>query len=118
MVHVGKSRDVPPRRYHDGTNVSHAEKRILVGPRENAPTFCMRKFTLRPGGFSPHHAHPWEHEVYVLDGVGEVRSSDEPRRVEPGDYVFVPPDEIHQFVNAGPGLFEFLCMVPLAGEDG
>ena len=46
------------------------------------------------------------------------RSADETHAVEPGDFAFVPPDEEHQFVNAGDVAFEFLCIVPLEGEDG
>lgn len=118
MVLIGKSRDVKPRRYHDGTNVLHVQKRVLVGPKEEAPGFAMRKFTVDTGGCSPHHTHNWEHEVYVLYGKGEVRFAGGSQAVEPGDFVFVPPNEEHQFINAGDGAFEFLCMVPLEGEDG
>jgi len=118
MIHIGRSQDVEPRVYHDGTNVRHAEKRVLVGPDENAPTFSMRKFTLGKDGCSPYHTHPWEHEVYVLSGQGEVRFSGGSQAVRPGDFAFVPPNDEHQFVNSGADPFEFLCVVPLAGEDG
>ena len=118
MVHIGRSRDVEARLYHDGTSVRHAEKRVLVGPNENAPNFSMRKFTIGKSGCSPYHTHPWEHEIYVLTGQGEVRFADGSQAVEPGDFAFVPPDEEHQFVNSGDDAFEFLCMVPLEGEDG
>jgi quercetin dioxygenase-like cupin family protein len=118
MIYIGRSGNVEPRIYHDGTNVRHAEKRVLVGPNENAPTFSMRRFTLGKDGCSPYHTHPWEHEVYVLSGQGEVRSAGGSQAVQPGDFAFVPPNDEHQFVNSGDDLFEFLCMVPLAGEDG
>lgn len=118
MVYIGRSQDVEARLYHDGTSVRHAEKRVLVGPNENAPSFSMRKFTLGKGGCSPYHAHPWEHEVYILAGRGEVRFAGGSRSVEPGNFAFVPPNDEHQFVNSGDSVFEFLCMVPLVGEDG
>ncbi len=118
MVYIGRSQDVEARLYHDGTNVCHAEKRVLVGPNENAPNFSMRKFTLGKGGCSPYHTHTWEHEVYMLSGQGEIRFAGGSRSVEPGDFAFVPPNDEHQFVNSGDSVFEFLCMVPLAGEDG
>jgi quercetin dioxygenase-like cupin family protein len=118
MVLIGRSRDVAPRQYHDGEKVLHVKKRVLVGPKEEAPVFSMRKFTVGAGGCSPYHTHDWEHEVYVLTGEGEVRSADGSQKVEPGDFVYVPPNDEHQFVNAGDGVFEFLCMVPLKGEDG
>jgi len=118
MVLIGKSGETEPRLYHDGKNARHVEKRILVGPNESAPNFAMRKFTVGDGGCTPYHTHPWEHQVYVLAGKGEVRFAGGRQTVEPGDYVFVPPDDEHQFVNAGDGVFEFLCIVPLKGEDG
>lgn len=118
MVLVGSSKNVEPRIYHDGEKVLHVEKRILVGPRDNAPNFSMRRFTVGKGGCSPYHTHPWEHEVYVLSGQGEVRSAGGSQPVIPGDFAFVPPNDEHQFVNTGEGVFEFLCMVPLDGEDG
>ena len=118
MVLVGKSQDVAPRTYHDGEKVRHVEKRVLVGPNQSAPVFSMRKFTVGAGGCSPYHTHPWEHEVYILTGKGQVRHATGSIDVEPGDFAFVPPNEEHQFVNAGDGVLEFLCMVPLEGEDG
>lgn len=118
MVVVQRSQEVEPRVYHDGEKVLHVEKRVLVGPHNGAPVFSMRKFTVGAGGCSPYHIHPWEHEVYVLSGKGEVRFSGGTHPVEPGDFAFVPPNDEHQFVNTGVDAFEFLCMVPLEGEDG
>jgi len=118
MVFIGRSSDVEPRVYHDGDKVRHVEKRVLVGPANDAPNFSMRKFTVGDAGCSPAHTHPWEHEVYILAGEGEVRFADGAQRVVPGDFVFVPSNDEHQFVNAGTEPFEFLCMVPLDGEDG
>jgi quercetin dioxygenase-like cupin family protein len=118
MVIIGKSMEIEPRRYHDGETVRHVEKRVLVGPKDAAPTFAMRRFTVGAGGCSPYHTHPWEHEVYILSGKGEVRFAGGSQEVEPGDFAYVPPNDEHQFANVGDDVFEFLCMVPLDGEDG
>ena len=56
--------------------------------------------------------------VYILAGKGEVRYAEGSQAVGPGDFAYVPPNDEHQFVNTGDGVFEFLCMVPLVGEDG
>jgi quercetin dioxygenase-like cupin family protein len=29
-----------------------------------------------------------------------------------GSVVFVPPNEQHQFVNSGAGVFRFICCIP------
>ena len=44
-----------------------------MGDNVGAPNFTMRHFEVAPGGRTPFHAHPWEHEVYVLSGTGKVR---------------------------------------------
>jgi quercetin dioxygenase-like cupin family protein len=34
------------------------------------------------------------------------------KRFKPGDVVFVPPNEKHQFRNSGSKTVKFLCLVP------
>ena len=51
-------------------------KRTLLGKGESAPNFYLRRFRIEAGGNTPQHAHPWEHEIYV---VGK-RHSDGGRR--------------------------------------
>jgi quercetin dioxygenase-like cupin family protein len=86
--------------------------RMLIGPEQEAPNFHMRLFTVEPEGHTPQHAHPWEHEVYVLAGEGAVRTSDGDLPVKAGDCVYVSPGEDHSFANAGLTPLQFLCMVP------
>ena len=118
MVTTGNKNGVSPRLYDDAPTVRGVQKRVLIGPRQGATRFVMRHFTVAPQGHSPEHAHPWEHEVYVLCGRGRVRFDDGATEVGPGDFVFVPPMEKHQFLNAGDKPFEFLCIVPSQGDDG
>jgi len=118
MIEIGHARDVAPRRYDDGSTARRVEKRLLIGPGQGAPGFAMRRFTIAAGGHTPRHSHPWEHEVYVLAGRGEARSPNGSTPVGPGDFVFVPPGDEHQFANPGDAPFEFLCIVPLEGDDG
>jgi quercetin dioxygenase-like cupin family protein len=86
--------------------------RWLVDEQDGAPTFALRQFEVAPGGFTPRHSHPYEHEVFVLEGEGEVLESDQPRPLRPGTVVYVAPDELHQFRNTGAGPLKFLCLVP------
>jgi quercetin dioxygenase-like cupin family protein len=118
MVVIGRKEGVAPRIYDAPPAVHGVQKRVLIGPRQGAARFVMRHFTIAPGGHSAEHAHPWEHEVYVLAGRGRVRFDEGATDVAPGDFVFVPPMDKHQFQNAGDEPFEFLCVVPLAGDDG
>jgi quercetin dioxygenase-like cupin family protein len=88
--------------------------RWLIGQPDGAPNFAMRQFELDPGGHTPHHRHPYEHEVFVLAGSGVVLAGDTPRALNAGDVVYVAPDEAHQFQNSGRTPLKLLCLVPLS----
>ncbi len=77
-----------------------------------APTFVMRRFRIKPSGHTPQHAHDYEHEVYVLEGEGEVGDDKQSVKIKRGSVVYVPPNEIHQFRNTGSEDLVFLCLVP------
>ncbi len=91
---------------------SGCKVRWLVGEKDGAPNFAMRQFTVSPGGYTPKHSHPYEHEVFVLEGSGVVLEGNHEHPLAAGDVVFVKPDEIHQFRNTSDAPFKFLCLVP------
>ena len=87
--------------------------RVVAGPAEGAPTFVMRVFEIQPGSATPHHSHPWEHEVFVLSGNGALKSGDTEKPLVEGDAAVVLPDEPHSFANAGDDILRVICVVPL-----
>jgi quercetin dioxygenase-like cupin family protein len=101
--------DVEVVTYSD--DAQGVEMRPLITERDGAPHFAMRVFKLAPDGHTPYHAHEWEHEVYILDGTGTVRSADGERGLRAGDAVFLGPHEEHQF-RAGRAGLQFICCVP------
>lgn len=86
--------------------------RWLVDETDGAPNFAMRQFEVAPGGYTPKHSHPYEHEVFVLEGEGEILEGENPQPLRPGTVVYVAPDDIHQFRNTGTTPLKFLCFVP------
>jgi len=86
--------------------------RWLVGAEDGAPNFSMRQFEVAPGGYTPRHHHPYEHEVFVLEGTGTVFEGDVAHPLNAGDTVYVPPGEVHQFRNTGSTALKFLCLIP------
>ncbi len=86
--------------------------RWLITKDMGAPNFAMRLFEVAPNGFSPLHTHPWEHEVFILEGEGVVFDGEKASPFKPNDAVFVPPDEWHQFKNTGDQTLKFLCLIP------
>lgn len=104
--------DVEPIAYGEGI-----EKRVIIGPKEGAPTFVMRVFDVPPGKSTPHHSHDWEHEGLVLAGEGALVGDAGETRLKPGDVFFIAPNEKHCMVTGGQSSLRFMCLVPLRGED-
>ncbi len=91
-----------------------AYKQVPVGIADQAPNFSMRVFTLEPGGFTPYHNHPWEHENYILKGEGVMLTeTGEEKPIKAGDFAIVLPNEQHQFKNtSATDELQFICLVP------
>jgi quercetin dioxygenase-like cupin family protein len=89
-----------------------ARMRMLIGPEDGAGLFHMRHFEVEAGGCTPHHQHNYEHEILVLKGTGIAKSEAGDRPFRPGDVIFVPPNEMHQFCNTGSEPCEFICLIP------
>ena len=92
---------------------SKLKVRWLITKEMGAPNFAMRLFEMEPKGHSPFHSHPWEHEVFILEGEGLAVSENGEKKFRTGDVVFVLPNEKHQFKNNGEKTLKFLCLVPL-----
>ena len=77
----------------DGAN--KAVIRHVITEKDGAPTFNLRVITIEPGGQSPNHSHPWEHEFFILKGKGTGEVNGEAVDLKPGDALFVPPNTQH-----------------------
>lgn len=86
--------------------------KVLIGQEQGAPNFVMRVFEIAENGHTAYHTHPWEHEVYVIEGVGAVKQGEKEYPLEQGTFVLVKPNEEHQFLNKGKGPLKFICVVP------
>ncbi len=90
--------------------------RWLITKKIGAENFAMRMFEMEPGGYSPFHGHPWEHEVFVLEGKGLVLGQKGERKFGAGDVIFISSNEKHQIKNNGEKTVKFLCLVPYTDE--
>ena len=102
--------DIEAKNADEGA--SKLKVRWLITKEMGAPNFAMRLFEMEPKGHSPLHSHPWEHEVFILEGEGLVTGGKEEKKFKAGDAVFVPSNEQHQFKNNGKKKLKFLCLVP------
>ena len=104
--------DELPGTVVDAPGVEGTTIQWLVDESHGAPTFSMRRFTVEPGGCTPLHEHPWEHEAYILAGRAEIVLDDGPVTVGPDTALLLAPNERHQFRSVGEEPLVFLCLVP------
>ena len=91
---------------------SKVKVRWVITKEMGAPNFVMRVFEVEAKGYTPLHKHSWEHEVFILEGEGQLFDGEESTLFKAGDAVFVKPDEMHQFKNSGNSVLKFICLIP------
>ncbi len=88
------------------------EIRWLISKADGAENFTMRMFELQPGGYTPLHTHPHEHEVFVLEGQGAFICEGQEHEFGAEYVIFVPGGKEHRFRNTGNSVLRFLCLIP------
>ena len=87
-------------------------KQVPLSVKDGVPTFSFRVFTIKPGGHTPFHQHPFEHMNYVIKGRGVLVAADREHEFTKGDFALVLPGEKHQFKNTGKSDLVVICAVP------
>lgn len=84
----------------------------LISKDDGAENFAMRMFELQPGGHTPLHTHPHEHEVFIVEGRGIFVCENQEHEFGPENVIFVPGGLEHCFKNTGDSVLRFLCLIP------
>jgi quercetin dioxygenase-like cupin family protein len=104
--------DVPAQEF--GATAPGTSIRWLIDDdHDDAPVYALRMVEIEPGGHSPRHSHPYEHENFVVEGQGRVLVNGTWHALKTGDVVFVPPSMEHTYENTGDTTFKFLCGIPV-----
>ena len=106
-MYVKDYRDVPS----EPGGADGLTTRWVINASQGATNFAMRVLELEPGKTSPFHQHENEHEVFVLDGQGEVETLESSQKIKAGSVVFIPERESHQFRNTGKKDLRFIDVV-------
>jgi quercetin dioxygenase-like cupin family protein len=93
-------------------NSNQATKQVLIGRGDGANNFEVRYFVIPPRGFSSLDEHAHDHGVMIMQGRARVMLGDRFEEVGPGDIVYIPGMERHQFENLTDDIFSFLCIIP------
>jgi quercetin dioxygenase-like cupin family protein len=99
--------DVPTEPAGEGITI-----RWVIGQPEGAPNFAMRVIEFEPGAVFARHQHPFEHEIFVLEGEGVAQGPEGEVAMRPGVALYVPPDAPHGYRNTGEGVLRFICVIP------
>ncbi|MDD4237891.1 MAG: cupin domain-containing protein [Desulfotomaculaceae bacterium] len=94
----------------------NAFKKTLIGPLEGWEGWVMRLFSLKNGGQSPCHSHPWPHINYILRGQGTISIDGKETPLTEGSVAYVPANSLHQFSSTVTEDFDFICIVPEEGD--
>ena len=85
--------DVPGQVFGDeapGTTL----RWIIDEHNDGAPVYALRMVEIEPGGHSPRHSHPYEHENFVVEGKGRVMIDGAWHDLKPGMSFSFPPAPI------------------------
>lgn len=110
-MRVVKPTDVAPKPMGE-YGMPGVTLREIFTAATGAPTFALRHFEVAVGSTAHSHFHPWEHEVYILEGEGEIVGADGAAPFRAGDCCYTAPNELHQFRNTGDTPLRFLCVIP------
>jgi len=112
---LANSNDIPTKPV-EVEGAKGVQMRLLIGKPDGAPTFAMRMFEVQPGGQTPLHTHPHEHEVFVVAGHGVVVCNGKTSPIGTEDAIFMPGGAEHCFKNTSDVPLRFLCLVPIAAS--
>ncbi len=90
---------------------SATQTQVLIGEKDGAPNFFLRRFIMGEGGGMPRHTNTVEHEQYVLTGRARVGIGEKVYEVKANDVLYIPAGRPH-FYEVLEAPFEFLCVVP------
>jgi quercetin dioxygenase-like cupin family protein len=87
---------------------------------DDQPATCTLSYSvIEPGKTSSHHIHPWEHEVYILEGSGVLVCDGKEYPVKAGDGIFIPGGVDHYTLNnQSSGNIRRIEVNPIAAAQG
>ena len=73
--------------------------------------YSLAHARLVAGKWSDLHRLTTSEVYYILSGRGRMEIDGEPRDVQPGDAIYIPPRAKQRILALGPEQLEFLCIV-------
>ena len=91
----------------------------LISMDDNPPTCTLSYSEIAPGQTSAHHIHPWEHEIYIIEGSGNLVCDGKEYPIKEGDAIFIQGEVDHYTINnTGAGLIRRIEINPISAAQG
>ncbi len=98
--------------YQGGGASEGSCRHVIIGPTDGAHNFAMRYFEILPGGQSSFEHHLHDQGIMIMKGRARVLLGWEIHEVGPGDVIYIPQHEQHQFESISDEPLGFLCLIP------
>jgi quercetin dioxygenase-like cupin family protein len=92
---------------------SDGPARPIITAKDGAPNYIMAFRSLDPGSTAPNHAHPGEHQAYILEGSCTLSVDGKDYTVSEGDAVLVPPHSQHEWRSNSQYITKWLVFNPV-----
>jgi quercetin dioxygenase-like cupin family protein len=92
-------------------------RRWLVDAGTGAINFTVAEVEVKSGGNTLRHAHPFEHTMFILEGIGEVIESTGTSPIASWEVIYIEPNELHQIRNTGVKTLKFLSVEPVQKKE-
>ncbi|MFH1429638.1 MAG: cupin domain-containing protein [Candidatus Margulisiibacteriota bacterium] len=103
---------IPVRKYKtEGEHFKNIIRQTLLGKDVPGQSFSIRYFEVQTGGYSSLEKHEHTHVVIIVRGQGRALLGESIINVKPCDYLYIAPDDWHQFQPRGKEPLGFLCIV-------
>jgi quercetin dioxygenase-like cupin family protein len=90
--------------------------RVAISEEDGAHKLTMRILEIDPDGYTPMHAHEYEHAMLVLKGNGLVTDGAKDCLLEKDDVLFIPAGQIHQLKNTNDSELVLVSIIPITPE--
>ncbi|MEE9220803.1 MAG: cupin domain-containing protein [candidate division NC10 bacterium] len=98
--------------YQGGGASEGSCRHVIIGPTDGAQNFAMRYFEIPPGGQSSFEHHLHDQGIMIMKGRARVLLGWEIHEIGPGDVIYIPQHEQHQFESISDEPLGFLCVIP------
>ena len=108
--------DVQTFPLRESTCCVATKEKQLTAKEAGAEKIEMFLFEMQMDGYSPLHSHAGEHQIYVLEGNGQVFDGKKATELQQGDVLIIQSNEKHQIKNLGASPLRFLMVSPVGEE--